>query len=135
MSQRYSPIEYKGRVWSELKLLVCFNLLWRKILRPFPCRILESLLEPLELIEEYEKNEGDMDIVCMDGEIQKCHSCVISFQSAIMRRSIENNLGRAQLNCTKFSKPTMAKLLQIMYCRDAEFTYANEMIEVSYSKV
>ena len=73
-----------------------------------------------------------MDIVCLGGEIQKCHSCVISCQSPIMRRSIENNLGRDQLNCTKFSKQTMAKLLQIMYCSDASFDYANEMIEVRY---
>ena len=86
----------------------------------------------LELIEEYENNEGDMDIICLGGEIQKCHSCVISCQSPIMRRSIENNLGRDQLNCTKFSKQTMAKLLQIMYCSDASFDYANEMIEVRY---
>ena len=98
----------------------------------FPCRTFKCLFEPLELIEEYENNEGDMDIVCLGGEIQKCHSCVISCQSPIMRRSIENNLGRDQLNCTKFSKQTMAKLLQIMYCSDASFDYANEMIEVRY---
>jgi len=89
-----------------------------------------------ELIEEYANKEGDMDIICRGGEKLRCHSCVISCQSKIMRRSIARNEEAhlfapfARMNCTKFSLTTMSKLLQIMYCSDASFEYANEMIEI-----
>ena len=85
----------------------------------------------LDLIEEYEDKVGDMDIVCQGGEKLRCHSCVISCQSNVMRRSLRRGLDDSQLNCPKFTHATMSKLLQIMYCSDASFEYANEMIEVS----
>ena len=74
-----------------------------------------------------------MDIICRGGEKLRCHSCVISCQSKIMRRSIARNTAEnvePHLNCTKFSLTTMSKLMEIMYCSDASFDYANEMIEV-----
>ena len=76
-----------------------------------------------------------MDIICRGGAKLRCHSCVISCQSKIMRRSIarnttENQNAEPHLNCTKFSLTTMSKLMEIMYCSDASFDYANEMIEV-----
>ena len=85
-----------------------------------------------DLIEEYEDKVGDMDIVCQGGEKIRCHSCVISCQSNVMRRSLRRGLDDSQLNCPKFTHTTMSKLLQIMYCSDASFEYANEMIEVSF---
>ena len=85
-----------------------------------------------DLIDEYEDKVGDMDIVCQGGEKLRCHSCVISCQSNVMRRSLRRGLDDSQLNCPKFTHTTMSKLLQIMYCSDASFEYANEMIEVSF---
>ena len=73
-----------------------------------------------------------MDIVCQGGEKLRCHSCVISCQSNVMRRSLRRDLDDIQLNCPKFTYSTMSKLLQIMYCSDVSFEHANEIIEVSF---
>ena len=56
---------------------------------------------------EYDRGEGDLEIICAGNEKLICHSCILDCQSRIMRRSIVRktedglHLERAQLRYIK----------------------------------
>ena len=59
------------------------------------------------LRSEYDRGEGDLEIICASNEKIICHSCIVDCQSRIMRSSIVRktddglHLERAQLRYIK----------------------------------
>ena len=84
------------------------------------------------LRDEYDRGDGDLEIICDGDNRIVCHSCIVECQSRIMRRSIVRKsqdgllLPRAQLRYFKKS---------IIYLNFIIFLKLSEILNISNAKV